>query len=510
MLERDCAAPRQVVTGSKIDFTRPFTQGRYTVVKLLGSGTYGKVVKCEDHKYNRAGVAVKLVRREPPLYRVSAKNEIAILRELDGRSQTLKLLRDFEHQGHICMTFELLGDDLSEVLRRNARPFRMEHVRDISFQLLQAVAYVHSKNIIHTDLKAENILLVNNPSGACSIKVVDFGSALFSSAWHPPLVGTMHYRAPEAVLQAGWSFPLDVWAIACLVVELVTGKHLFELAHDDVHLHMMERALGPIPADLLRKGYANLNQYNTALLQRDARGAVRIAPCRPDGFQMVQNMRRLKDLVQDPTLLDLLRQMLEYDPARRISAQKALLHPFFNLADDDIDSIASPTISYTNEEAGAGEHGGDRRAGDAATAVSEAEGRKVLDFLVDASEMQNPPPGGAPADAPADASEPTTPAKRHSGDARAYPIQPPRMTATAESPGKENKHADVRGYPLTLMKTNGGKELPAGDEDETTLLSSAPTPHEVDPRPGDLSARVDGGGSAPAARALCRLRGPVT
>ncbi|KAJ1476739.1 kinase-like domain-containing protein [Baffinella frigidus] len=60
------------------------------------------------------------------------------------------------------MTFELLGDHLSEVLRRNGRPFRMEHVRDISFQLLQAVAYVHSKNIIHTDLKTENILLALN------------------------------------------------------------------------------------------------------------------------------------------------------------------------------------------------------------------------------------------------------------------------------------------------------------------------------------------------------------
>ena len=54
---------------------------------------------------------------------------------------------------HRCMSFELLGDHLSDVLKQNGKPFKMESIRDVSFQLLQAIAYVHSKNIIHTDLK---------------------------------------------------------------------------------------------------------------------------------------------------------------------------------------------------------------------------------------------------------------------------------------------------------------------------------------------------------------------
>eukprot|EP00286_Rhodomonas_abbreviata_P001968 CAMPEP_0181291424 /NCGR_PEP_ID=MMETSP1101-20121128/1959_1 /TAXON_ID=46948 /ORGANISM="Rhodomonas abbreviata, Strain Caron Lab Isolate" /LENGTH=897 /DNA_ID=CAMNT_0023395813 /DNA_START=244 /DNA_END=2938 /DNA_ORIENTATION=+ len=329
----------QVVKGGTIDCGAPFPNGRYKIVRLLGTGTYGKVVQCEDGKYNQAGVAVKLVRREPPLYRVSAKNEIAILRDLAGRHGTLKLLRDFEHQGHVCMTFELLGDHLSDYLQRMGKPFRFDQVRDIALQLLQAVSYIHSKGIIHTDLKAENILLVANSTGALSVKVVDFGSALYSQAWHPPLVGTMHYRAPEAVLQAGWSYPLDVWAIGCLVVELYTGQHLFELAHDDVHLHMMERLLGPVHPDLLRKGFANLNQYNRNLLRQDARGTVRIAPARLEGFQLVTNMRRLKDIIREPNFLHLVRLMLEYDPSKRISASKALLHPFFEVQDDNVDIV---------------------------------------------------------------------------------------------------------------------------------------------------------------------------
>jgi len=332
----------KVIIGSLIDQCDGFPSGRYRIIKLLGSGTYGKVVKCEDKKYN-ASVAVKLVRREPHLYRVSAKNEISILRDLDGRFGTLKLLRSFEHHGHICMSFELLGDHLSEVIKTKG-PFKIEQVRDIAFQLAQAVSYVHSKKIIHTDLKAENILLMSNPSGAVCVKVADFGSAIYSSAWHPPLVGTMHYRAPEAVLQAGWSYPLDVWAIGCLICEIYTGKYLFELAHDDVHLWMMDRLLGPCPQELLKQGYQNRNQYNASLLQRGGNGNVQLAPCRKEGQEMVRSMQPLREMIHDHVLLDLLQRMFHYNPKSRMTAEKALMHPFFDLEDDE----DVPEIRYSH------------------------------------------------------------------------------------------------------------------------------------------------------------------
>jgi serine/threonine protein kinase len=365
----------QVKVGNKIDFTPPFSQGRYTIVKLLGSGTYGKVVRCEDHKYNRAPVAVKLVRREPQLYRVSAKNEIAILRELGGRCGTVKILRDFEHQGHICMTFELLGDHLSQILHKHGA-FKLDTIRDVAFQLLQAVSYIHSKNIIHTDLKAENILFMHNTTGAMTVKVADFGSAIMNNAWHPPLVGTMHYRAPEAVLQAGWSHPLDVWAVACLIVELCTGTYLFELAYDDVHLQMMERLLGPIPADLLRRGYQNMNQYNKELIQQDSQGKIRLSPCRKEGYQQIMNMRRLKDVVPHPTLLNLIRHMLEFDPNQRITAHKALMHPFFDIEDAE-DSVEVSRQAQEASDARRRPSTSDAAAADNTEGAKNSEGTKA-------------------------------------------------------------------------------------------------------------------------------------
>jgi len=87
-----------VQPGSMIDTSAPFPKGRYKILKQLGSGTYGKVVLCEDAKYQGALVAVKLVRNTPHLYRIAALNEIKVLRELDGRNCTVKILRDFEHR----------------------------------------------------------------------------------------------------------------------------------------------------------------------------------------------------------------------------------------------------------------------------------------------------------------------------------------------------------------------------------------------------------------------------
>lgn len=165
-------------------------------------------------------------------FRKAAKMEAKILRALNGACGTLKLLRCFEHQGHPCMSFELLGVSLHDILRRKsdkASPFDAAQVRDVGTQLLVAVEYLHGMGIIHTDIKTENILL---SSGAehrwetepLKIKLVDFGSALYDKDWHPPLVGTMQYRPPEAVLQAGWSYPLDMWGVGCVLCEVAKGS----------------------------------------------------------------------------------------------------------------------------------------------------------------------------------------------------------------------------------------------------------------------------------------------
>lgn len=129
---------------------------------------------------------------------------------------------------------------------------------------------MHDLHLIHTDLKPENILLVssayqtftynrNIPSSSTTIqrvarqrrvlldseiRLIDFGSATFQDEYHSSVVSTRHYRAPEIILNLGWSYPCDIWSIGCILVEFFTGDALFQ-THDNLeHLAMMEAVCG--------------------------------------------------------------------------------------------------------------------------------------------------------------------------------------------------------------------------------------------------------------------------
>lgn len=79
------------------------------------------------------------------------------------------------------------------------------------------------------------------------IRLIDFGSATFDHEHHSTIVSTRHYRAPEVILELGWSQPCDVWSIGCIMFELYVGTTLFQTHDNREHLAMMERILGPIP-----------------------------------------------------------------------------------------------------------------------------------------------------------------------------------------------------------------------------------------------------------------------
>lgn len=135
---------------------------------------------------------------------------------------------------------------------------------------LLTFAVLHDVNLVHTDLKPENILLVNSnyqtftygqtiPSSSqttsrssdtrrvlldSDIRLIDFGSATFDDEYHSSVVSTRHYRAPEIILNLGWSFPCDIWSIGCILVEFFTGDALFQ-THDNLeHLAMMNSVCG--------------------------------------------------------------------------------------------------------------------------------------------------------------------------------------------------------------------------------------------------------------------------
>lgn len=99
-----------------ICITKVKVYSRYEVIKSLGVGVYGTVLECHDRKH-KCSVAVKIC-KALPAYVHAARQEIKVLRDLGGSCGTLSLLRHFEYDSHICMSFDLLGESLKTIIER--------------------------------------------------------------------------------------------------------------------------------------------------------------------------------------------------------------------------------------------------------------------------------------------------------------------------------------------------------------------------------------------------------
>lgn len=282
-----------------------FGGNRFVVKQLLGQGTFGKVLKCRDiasgtngyadnlSSYSSTGstksryVAVKVI-RAIDRYREAAKTELRVLQAIyendpNGQFQCLILQECFDYKNHICIVTDLLGKSVYDFMCGNGiARFPGSHVQAMAKQLIRSVCFLHDLGIIHTDLKPENVLLCDESAVEKSlplsvvrsmsarrkeasggkrkfltnpeIKIIDFGSAVFHNEYHPPVISTRHYRAPEIVLGLGWSFPCDIWSIACVLVELVTGESLYPIHENLEHMAMMQRINGePFPPHLVEK-----------------------------------------------------------------------------------------------------------------------------------------------------------------------------------------------------------------------------------------------------------------
>ncbi|ODQ79246.1 hypothetical protein BABINDRAFT_8826 [Babjeviella inositovora NRRL Y-12698] len=244
----------------------PFANLRYVIKKLLGQGTFGKVVSAWDRSLNQM-VAIKIIKNIPK-YREASKIELRVLSTLkamdDGNDNHCIHLREcFDYRGHICLVTNLLRISLYDFLDSNAfEPFPGSHIQAIAKQLLRSVTFLHDLNLVHTDLKPENILLYNDEYTKRTIQgkkpittkvlkdpliqIIDFGLAIFDDEYHSTIVSTRHYRAPEIVLGIGWSFACDLWLIGCILCELLTGEALFRTHENMEHLAMMEKILGEL------------------------------------------------------------------------------------------------------------------------------------------------------------------------------------------------------------------------------------------------------------------------
>ncbi|CAK9796313.1 Serine/threonine-protein kinase Doa [Anthophora plagiata] len=317
---------------------------RYKVLATLGEGTFGKVVKVKDLQMDHV-MALKVIKnvekyREAAILEINALEKIAT-KDPEGQHLCVKMLDWFNYRGHMCIAFEMLGLSVFDFLRdNNYQPYPLVHVRHIGYQLCYAVKFLHDNKLTHTDLKPENILFVDSDYEVtyCAVKrremkrvkrtdirLIDFGSATFDHEHHSTIVSTRHYRAPEVILELGWSQPCDVWSIGCILFELYLGITLFQTHDNREHLAMMERILGTIPHRMARKTktkyfYHGKLDWN----EKSSAGKYVRDNCKPLHRCM------LADNKEHRLLFDLIQKMLEYEPSQRITLKDALSHPFFD------------------------------------------------------------------------------------------------------------------------------------------------------------------------------------
>ena len=192
---------------------------RFEIVSIFGSGAFGQVIKCIDHK-TQCPVAVKIIVNTKQMHE-QGKVEAKILAKLNSYNQNhiVRAYDFFVFRSHICITFEILGMSLYEFSETNYfKPLPARLVRLYALQILSALEQVHRAGAIHCDIKPENILLI--PGSKTLIKIVDFGSGCFDGHQKYFYIQSRFYRAPEVLLGIRYGPSIDIWSTMLVLIEM--------------------------------------------------------------------------------------------------------------------------------------------------------------------------------------------------------------------------------------------------------------------------------------------------
>ncbi|XP_060590752.1 uncharacterized protein LOC132745791 [Ruditapes philippinarum] len=295
---------------------------RYTVMETLDvEGQTAVLVRALDEFSNRT-VVIKILHSR--FFHLGAQESqiLSYLAQADplNHSHTVRLLTTFAFDNHYCLVFEpMIPKPLSFVFNDIPDRKKLADIRRIGLRLLSSVGFLHQQNLIHADLKPDNILL-KYEDDLDSVHIVDFGNAInyvhteMSIYYKDFDLQTPLYRAPEVIYGLPFGPEIDIWSLGCILVELVIGRPLFLSTTMKGIIEQIASILGPFPAKVFARGkfFRNYKKYTT---DRDQTNCT----------------LKLMDILQciDIQLADLISGMLTYNPKERLTVSQAARHPFF-------------------------------------------------------------------------------------------------------------------------------------------------------------------------------------
>jgi serine/threonine protein kinase len=312
---------------------------RFTFVGIVGRGTYGTVFKVISKttglvravKENNIGKAGDGFTRD-------AVREVALLKEM-SHANILSPSTAVISLSKMYLEFDYAEYDLSAVVRHFHRSgaVPLPLVKFVMRQLLQGIRHMHSKLIMHRDLKPDNILIVSSQYPPV-VKIADFGMARVFAESPAPLyldgtVCTIWYRAPELFLGAmDYSTAVDMWSAGCILAELLAADAVFkgnEEKEGGLYVNQLSSIINRIG---LPGSGASCNLRSLPKWEKFWAACGHMRPVSP-----LQEWLATRGCSLDANLSHLLLQLLEWDPASRISASAALEHAFFNQSGDTRD-----------------------------------------------------------------------------------------------------------------------------------------------------------------------------
>ncbi|XP_076472026.1 uncharacterized protein LOC143301539 isoform X2 [Babylonia areolata] len=334
----------------------------YEVLEFLGRGTFGQVCKCWK-KGTSEIVAIKILKNHPS-YARQGQIEVSILQHLSQESADdfnfVRAFECFQHKNHTCLVFEMLEQNLYDFLKQNKfQPLPLKYIRPITQQVLTALAKLKQLNLIHADLKPENIMLVDPGRYPYRVKVIDFGSASYASkAMCSTYLQSRYYRAPEILLGLPFSEAIDMWSLGCVIAELFLGWPLYPGSSEYDQIRYISQTQGLPPEQLLSRatkttrffiheanetgfqGFWRLktpeeNEAETKIKSKEARKY--IFNCLDDIGQInvptdLEGSELLVEKLDRHQFIELLKYMLTLEQGARITPAEALGHSFINLA----------------------------------------------------------------------------------------------------------------------------------------------------------------------------------
>lgn len=321
------------------DAVRKSVLQKYDIVGYIASGTYGRVYKAKSKEPKNSGLfAIKKFKADKEGELVyytgisqSASREMALCRELNNKNIT-KLIEIILENKCIYMVFEFAEHDLLQIIHFHShpdtKPISEQTVKSIMWQVLNGVSYLHQNWVLHRDLKPANIMVTSEGV----VKIGDLGLArkfnnpLQSLYNGDKVVVTIWYRAPELLLGGRHYTPaIDLWAVGCILAELLALRPIFK----GEEAKMDNKKNVPFQKNQMQKIVEILGTPS-----KEKWPSLPKYPEYPSLQQFKQFPSNLQAWYQsigasNKRGLQLLASLLEYDPAKRMTAFDALLHPYF-------------------------------------------------------------------------------------------------------------------------------------------------------------------------------------